>query len=155
MSVKKILLIGDGGVGKTAIIRELRYGYFEKKYLSTVGAEAHRMEIGFTDVELWDISGNDKYAQWREAYFRNADAAVIMFDVTHQRSYRNVKKWYAEIQDASPGIPVIVIGNKTDDTANRKITTCGYDLPYFEMSVKNDKERKILEPLIWLTCQMV
>ena len=154
MSVKKIILIGDGGVGKTALVGEIRSGYFERKYLSTVGADAHKMDIGFSEVELWDISGNDKYADWRKAYLKNADAAIIMFDVTHRQSYRNVKKWYSEIQDTSPDIPVIVIGNKTDDSANRKITTCGYDLPYFEMSVKTDKERKILEPLIWLTCQL-
>ena len=154
MSVKKIILIGDGGVGKTSLIREIRYGYFEKKYLSTVGADAHRMEIGFSDVELWDISGNDNYADWRKSYLKNADAAVIMFDVTHNRSYRNVKKWHDEIQDVSPNIPTIIIGNKTDATENRKVLACEYDLPYFEMSVKNDKERKILEPLIWLTCQL-
>jgi len=152
MSDHNIVFVGDGGVGKTALLTNMLCGRFEKYYCATVGAEVHPMKFGNVAVNVWDVAGQDKYGKLREYYYAKADAVAIMFDVTHNKSYRNVEKWYNEVYDVMPDIPVVLIGNKCEDTENRKITNPTYDLHYFETSVRNNSN--IVQPFEWLTQQI-
>jgi small GTP-binding protein len=147
MSSRNIVFIGDGGVGKTTLLENLKCNRFEKKYCATVGAEVHPMQFGDSIVDVWDVAGQDQYVNSREGYYENADAAMIMFDVTQSHSYRNVEKWYDAISDVRGEIPIVVVGNKCE-SENRKIFGCDYNLLYFEMSVKN--REKMAAPLEYL-----
>ena len=149
MSDPKIIFVGDGGVGKTALLTSMICDRFEKNYCATVGAEVHPLKIGESFVNVWDVAGQDKYIVSRTDYYKNADAVAIMFDLTHSKSYRSVEKWYNEVLDVMPELPVVLIGNKCDDIENRKITENTYEMPYFEVSVKN--ENNLTDPFKWLT----
>ena len=152
MSYPKIVFVGDGGVGKTALLHTLSTNEFDKRYCATSGAEVHPMEFDGSPVNVWDVGGQDKYVNSREGYYANADAVAIMFDVTHKRRYLNVEKWYNDVFDGMPDLPVVLIGNKSDDTENRKITEITSFLPYFEVSVKDNQN--LSQPFEWLTEQI-
>jgi small GTP-binding protein len=150
MSERNIILLGDGGVGKTSWIYTHNTGEFEQKYCATVGADVHPLNVGNVPIHLWDVGGQDKYTPQRKNYYAKADAAVIMFDHTHKKSYESVAKWYAEVTAIKPNIPIILVGNKYDDETNRKIhKTDDYNMPYFKMSVK--MREGLNEPFRWLT----
>ena len=152
MTDYKIVFVGDGGVGKTALLTNVKCDRFEKKYYATVGAEVHPMKFGDAIVNVWDVAGQDMYVQNRKNYYENADAVAIMFDTTHRKSYRNVEKWYNDVCYVMPDIPVVLIGNKCEDTENRKIIDITYEMPYFDVSVKDNYN--LTQPFEWLTEQI-
>jgi small GTP-binding protein len=149
---KKIVMIGDSGVGKTAMLVSMKTNRFEKIYSSTFGAEVHPMKFDEKIVNVWDIGGKEMWDEIRKEYYKYADGAVIMFDVANKRSYNNVPKWYNEVIEARPDIPIAIIGNKSDDE-NRKIYDCKYDFaPYYEMSVK--KNENVIDAWEWLASNL-
>jgi len=145
---KKVVLIGDAGVGKSAMLMSMKTNRFEKIYCATYGANVSPMEFDEKIVNVWDIGGKEKWDSIRKEYYNCADGAVIVFDVANKRSYNNVPKWYNEVQEARPDIPIVIVGNKSDDE-NRKIADCEHELaPYYEMSVKENEN--IEDPWLWL-----
>jgi GTP-binding nuclear protein Ran len=149
-----IILIGDGGVGKTSLIHTLNTGMFDKRYCATIGAEVHPDEFNETCVNIWDVGGNNKYTTPREPYYAEADAAVIMYDVAHKTSYINVAKWLAEIRRAKPTIPIVLVANKCEGyrLIARSVACNTYNLPYFETSVKN--RTNLTAPFYYLVTQL-
>lgn len=139
-SIYKLVLVGDAGVGKTVFMTRHLTGEFEKKYVATVGAEVHPIEFnttsGKTIFKVWDTAGQEKYAGLRESYYKDADCAIIMFDLTSRISYKNVKNWERDIREIRPDIHIVLVGNKADmkDRKVKKVTT---NLPYFEISAKS------------------
>ncbi|KAF7700639.1 GTP-binding nuclear protein GSP1/Ran [Cucumispora dikerogammari] len=119
----KIVLVGDGGVGKTTYIRRIRDGDFEKNYHATLGVNVFNLPF-YTNLgemiifEVWDTAGQELYSLLSDAYYVGADAAIVMFDVTARSSFKNVGAWLEKIQlSTSVGnqhIPTIVCGNKID-----------------------------------------
>lgn len=119
----KIVLVGDGGVGKTTYIRRIRDGDFEKNYHATLGVNVFNLPF-YTDnnqlviFEVWDTAGQELYSLLSDAYYVGAHAAIVMFDVTSRSSFKNVGAWLKKIQlSTSIGnqlIPTIVCGNKID-----------------------------------------
>jgi len=144
------LLVGDAGVGKSALLQQMKCGRFEKKYCSSHGAEVHPMQFDDVAVDVWDVTGNDRMTGDRKSYYAIADNAIIMYDVTHKSSYVNVNKWIRDIRSVNPDMPIAVVGNKCD-ASGRKITENTYDMPHFEMSVKNNTNLE--SPFKWITTQ--
>jgi small GTP-binding protein len=107
---KKIVLIGDVGVGKSVMLMSMNTNKFEKFCCATYGP----MKVDDKLLNLWDIGGKEKWDSIRNEYYKYADGAVIVFDVTHKRSYNNVPKWYNEVQEARPDIPIVIVGNNSD-----------------------------------------
>ena len=72
MPTFKLVLVGDGGVGKTTFVKRHKTGEFEKKYVATVGAEVHKMDFttdrGPIVFNVWDTAGQEKYAGLRDGY---------------------------------------------------------------------------------------
>ena len=141
----KIALVGDGGVGKTTYLKRFLTGEFEKRYIPTVGAEIYDMELGTptTRFQIWDTAGQEKYTGVTTNYYKNADAAIIMFDTTSLVSYKNVSKWYNDIREVSPNIPIVLVGNKCD-AKDRKVKAHHItfhrmrNLAYFDISAKSN-----------------
>ena len=157
----KIVLIGDGGVGKTALAKKHLTGRFATRYIPTIGVETHFLTFstscGPVSFDTWDTAGTEEYQGLREGYYVNARAALIMFDVTDPESYAHVVGWHRDIKRSCGQIPVTVVGNKID-RPNRKVQTDdvrfhkSHGLAYFETSVKEGQN--VTEPFEWLAQQL-
>lgn len=114
----KILLLGDGAVGKTALVQRFVHGKFQKAYLMTIGMEPYsRYEtINGTKIcySLWDIAGQDRFRVMRGMFFRGAMGALVTFDLTRRSTYENVGNWIEEAKKESPDALFILVGNKND-----------------------------------------
>jgi len=82
----KLVLVGDGGVGKTTLVKRHLTGEFEKKYIPTLGVEVHPLKFttncGVICFNVWDTAGQEKMGGLRDGYYIQGECAIIMFDVT-------------------------------------------------------------------------
>ena len=123
----KIVLLGDGGVGKSAYIGRLLTGEFTKNYVATLGVEVHPLTFytnrGKVIFNLWDTAGQEKFSNnltITRNSLEDADGIIVMFDVTSKLSYKSVEKWVQLARSIAPNAPIVLCGNKVD-IADRKI----------------------------------
>ncbi|KJZ76352.1 GTP-binding nuclear protein spi1 [Hirsutella minnesotensis 3608] len=113
----KLVIVGDGGVGKTTLMKRLSSG-FEARYIPTVGAEVHPIKFttdkGQVIFNTWNTAGQEKFGGLKDGFFANSQCGIIMFDVTSRVSYKNVPMWYRDIIRICKEIPIILVGNKVD-----------------------------------------
>ncbi|MFW9855299.1 MAG: Rab family GTPase [Candidatus Thorarchaeota archaeon] len=120
----KVVLIGDGGVGKTSLRNDFIGKGFGTDYLPTLGSdfvskivyletEGGTKELRF---QIWDLAGQPSFKQIRTMYYRRAVGALLCFDVTNEGSLNNLKTWKEELiqHSGSDQIAVVVLGNKID-----------------------------------------
>ncbi|XP_014255806.1 ras-related protein Rab-32-like [Cimex lectularius] len=122
--ILKFLLIGDYGVGKTAIARRYTDGKFSSNYKLTVGAEFSMKVIRWdantiVNIQLWDIAGQERFGYMTRVYYKNAVGCAIVFDISRLSSYNSVVKWLKDLRkkvvfDDGRDIPVILLANKWD-----------------------------------------
>ena len=97
----KLILVGDGGVGKTTFVKRHLTGEFEKKYVATLGVEVHPLLFhtnrGPIKFNVWDTAGQERFGGLRDGYYIQGQCAIIMFDVTSRITYKNVPNWHREI----------------------------------------------------------
>lgn len=144
----KLVLVGDGGVGKTTLIKRHRTGKFEKKYLATIGVEVHPLRFhtnyGEITFSCWDTAGQEKFGGLRDGYYIHAKCAIVMFDITSRVSYRNIANWYADVLRVAKDIPIVIVGNKIDEEKERKVLPKhitfhrNKNLNYFDISAKTN-----------------
>ena len=140
---KKIILLGDRGVGKTSYINILRTGYFNMEYIPTIGVKVNNLDYWENNINdifnIFDFSGQEKYSEFREEYYEKAIGAIIMFDISSKISFKNIIFWITKIKTANPLIPIIICGNKCDikeQKINSNDVMKKYDYIYFDISVK-------------------
>ncbi len=122
----KIVLIGDGGVGKTAFRRTWLGEEFKTEYLMTIGADFALQEVPYyhpptkttyaIKFKVWDLAGQPRFKAVRKLYYHGAVGALCFFDVTNQESYKNLVEWIQSYWSLN-GIgksPLIIIGSKCD-----------------------------------------
>ena len=153
----KVIIVGDGGVGKTTFVKRHLTGEFERRYIATQGVEVHPMKFttskGVITFNVWDTAGQEKLSGLRDCYYIDAQCAIIMFDVTSRITYKNVPKWYKDITRICEGIPIVLVGNKVDEK-NRKVKAKQilfarkHGLQYFDVSAKSNYQFE--KPFIWL-----
>jgi small GTP-binding protein len=94
----KLILVGDGGVGKTTFVKRHRTGEFEKRYVATMGVEVNPLpfstSLGQIVYNCWDTAGQEKFGGLRDGYYIGGQAAIIMFDVTARVTYKSVPHWH-------------------------------------------------------------
>jgi len=153
----KLLLVGDGGTGKTTFVSRHETGEFIKHYVATVGAVVHPLKFqtsyGPIIFNVWDTAGQEKFGILRDGYYIMGQCAIIMFDVTERITYRNVPTWYRDLTRACQNIPIVLCGNKVDEkkrqvrakhiTFHRK-----KGLPYYDISAKSNYQ--VHKPFLWL-----
>jgi GTP-binding nuclear protein Ran len=124
-----INLLGDGGVGKTALIRKIKAIKFEPRYIDTIGCEVYPFHVntnyGSIEFNLYDYAGQEKY---NSLHIYKSDATILMFDLTSKCSYKNLKFW----QNKCDTEPVFVIGNKCDCSDIKVVPK----IPYLALSAK-------------------
>merc|ERR1712025_1121268 len=118
MPTFKLVLVGDGGVGKTTFVKRHLTGEFEKKYVATLGVEVHPLVFhtnrGALRFNVWDTAGQEKFGGLRDGYYIQGQCAVIMFDVTSRVTYKNVPNWHRDLTRVCENIPIVLCGNKVD-----------------------------------------
>eukprot|EP01094_Clydonella_sp_ATCC50884_P018552 TRINITY_DN344_c0_g1_i2.p1 TRINITY_DN344_c0_g1~~TRINITY_DN344_c0_g1_i2.p1 ORF type:complete len:371 (+),score=66.24 TRINITY_DN344_c0_g1_i2:25-1137(+) len=118
----KLLLVGNGGVGKTTFVKRHRTGEFEKKYVPTIGVEVHKLmfytNMGPIQFETWDCGGQEKFGGLRDGYYIEANAAILMFDVMSRATYKDIPNWYRDVVRVCDNIPIVLCGNKVDCSSN-------------------------------------
>jgi GTP-binding nuclear protein Ran len=143
----KLVLIGDGGVGKTSLVKRHLTGEYLKSYIPTLGVSIHDLEFetncGKLTFNVWDTAGQEKFGGLRDGYYLQADCCIVMFDVTSRVTYQNVPKWVEDVRRVCPGIPVVLAGNKVDSAQRAlKATQITYhrrrNIQYYDLSVKSN-----------------
>lgn len=137
----KIVVIGDGSVGKTSFIQRLSSGSFSNVYLPTMGADLTDVDIDNVSCTLWDTAGQEKFGGLRDAFYLNADGILIFFDLTDKYSLKHVPSWYKEAIRAigKDHIPTVIVGTKNDLSTSIKTEKIKYkDIPVLGISSKMD-----------------
>ncbi len=141
----KIILIGDGGVGKTTFLKRNLTAVFEKKYVATSGVDVHPLSYNTSSgpicFNVWDCAGQERLGGLRDGYFIQADAAILMFDRTNVKTYQSMAVWYMEFRRVCSTAPVIVLGNKCDIkhlAVKSKDIKSQVNLPYYDVSAKSN-----------------
>ena len=116
----KFVIIGNHEVGKTSLVRRFVENRFSHDYRATIGLNilSHSIEFFGNNIvySLWDVGAQMYFKRFRQTYYLGAQAAFIVFDLTNRKSLESVKEWFKELEDfiGGRGIPIIIIGNKTD-----------------------------------------
>ena len=122
----KLVLLGDAGVGKTALANQWLDIEDPLKTSATVGASFKKQyaDIDGKDycLNIWDTAGDERYQSTIPIYCRDAAAALIVFDLTRKTTFENVTRWMALVTEISGDIPFVLCGNKNDLDDKREIT---------------------------------
>ncbi|CAN1216593.1 GTP-binding nuclear protein Ran-3, partial [Linum perenne] len=153
----KLVIVGDGGTGKTTFVKRHLTGEFEKKYEPTIGVEVHPLDFttnrGKIRFYCWDTAGQEKFGGLRDGYYIHGHCAIIMFDVTARLTYKNVPTWHRDlcrlvltgfhVYRVCENVPIVLCGNKVD-VRNRQVRTKQVtfhrkkNLQYYEISAKSN-----------------
>ncbi|XP_030376447.1 ras-related protein Rab-23 [Scaptodrosophila lebanonensis] len=114
----KVVIVGNGGVGKSSMIQRYCKGIFTKDYKKTIGVDflERQIEIDGEDVRimLWDTAGQEEFDCITKAYYRGAQASVLVFSTTDRASFEAVKDWKRKVENECNEIPTVIVQNKID-----------------------------------------
>jgi len=122
-SVAKILVIGDVCTGKTSVIQRYAFKRFDNTHKATIGVDfalkTVRVDQEILNVQLWDIAGQERFIGLTSAYYKHAVAALVVFDITNEKSLLNAVSWKADVDKKvflpnGESIPVVLLANKWD-----------------------------------------
>jgi len=121
--VYKILVVGDLGCGKTSVIHRYVNHVFSNTYRATIGVDFALKTLKWDKttsirLQLWDIAGQERFGHMTRVYYKEAVGAMIVFDVTREKTFQAVVKWKADIDENLSvdgiSIPVVLLANKCD-----------------------------------------
>jgi len=148
---KKILLIGDPNVGKTSFLKRYLNDEYDNIYSPTIGTNIKSSYVSCENniykLNFWDVSGQDKYRNNIQSYYKNIDGIILMYDVNDMDTFVNIKYWMSEINKYSSGkIIVSIVGNKFDDlTSEYEVDdilginiASKFNCKYNKISIKNN-----------------
>ncbi|XP_026745271.1 ras-related protein Rab-31-like [Trichoplusia ni] len=115
----KIVVLGSQGVGKTSLVVRYIGKMFSKHISPTIGASFFTCNINLENarvkLQVWDTAGQERFRSMAPMYYRNANAALLVFDITSVNSFQAIKGWVKELQSNVPEAMVLsVVGNKSD-----------------------------------------
>jgi len=115
----KLVLLGEAAVGKSSIVLRFVSNEFQANKEPTIGAafltQKCRLEDRVLRYEIWDTAGQERFHSLAPMYYRNAQAAIVVYDVTKAASLEKAKSWIKELQrQANPNIVIALAGNKVD-----------------------------------------
>jgi Ras-related protein Rab-7A len=124
----KVLFLGDSAVGKTSLLRQYVCQEYDPSSRSTIGTDFLRKDLvapggdAVVMLQLWDTAGQERFQTLTSAFFRAADACVLVFDLCHVESFQSLAGWLAEAETkCGPGKVCAVVGNKRDMVPGRQV----------------------------------
>jgi GTP-binding nuclear protein Ran len=158
----KIVLVGEGGVGKTTYLKRLLTGKFEKRYIATLGVEVYPLSFNTTSrkvqLNIWDCAGQEQFNGLRDGYYRNADGAIIMAD-DRKLSVKNVNRDVRDIcrMATSPNVPIVLVLNKNDikEHKPRNLMSDGPSFELYTIAISAKTNYNDREPILKLLRQMM
>eukprot|EP00658_Telonema_sp_P-2_P024413 TRINITY_DN197_c0_g2_i1.p1 TRINITY_DN197_c0_g2~~TRINITY_DN197_c0_g2_i1.p1 ORF type:complete len:277 (-),score=97.38 TRINITY_DN197_c0_g2_i1:159-866(-) len=145
----KLLLIGDSGVGKSCLLCRYSENIFNNKFITTIGIDfkIRTIELDGKKIKLqiWDTAGQERFRTITQAYYRGAMGILLVYDVTDEKSFKNIQSWMRNIDThANTEVVKVLLGNKCDMTNRRAVShqqgqdlAKGYDIEFFETSAKD------------------
>ena len=123
----KIIIIGDAAVGKSNILNRYVKNEFSENIKSTVGVELGikfiKVKGTNTKIQIWDTAGQERYRAITSSYYKGSHGCFIVYDITNEKTFNNVEKWYEHVQrEAGQDISIILVGNKCDKENERQIS---------------------------------
>ena len=116
--VHKLVFLGDSGVGKTSLVERFVYDSLTTDMTRTIGAVLHVKKVDFKGalhkLVIWDLGGQQSFAELREQYCANASGAFFIFDRTRPETFDNIGEWLSALYTAAGNVPVVVCENKID-----------------------------------------
>ncbi|CAF9909040.1 hypothetical protein IMSHALPRED_007574 [Imshaugia aleurites] len=117
----KLVLLGEAAVGKSSLVLRFVNNDFQENKEPTIGAafltQKSHLPHRTIKFEIWDTAGQERFASLAPMYYRNAQSALVVYDLTKPTSLVKAKHWVAELQrQANPGIVIALVGNKLDLT---------------------------------------
>ena len=148
----KVVVLGEGAVGKTAIVTRFSHGFFRTDYKTTIGSQFAVKNITVTrsdgsevtvKLQIWDVAGQSRFQILRPMYYRGSSGGILVFDVTRKRTFMVLQEWLDELRKAiNKDIPLMLVANKTDlpDRVVEPAEARGFaderNMPYLESSAK-------------------
>lgn len=122
----KVVLLGESAVGKSSLVLRFVKREFHEFQESTIGAAFLTQTIQIDDTtvkfEIWDTAGQERYHSLAPMYYRGAQAALIVYDLTSRDSFVKAQNWVRELQrQASANIVIALVGNKLDLASRRSV----------------------------------
>ncbi|RWS22426.1 hypothetical protein B4U80_00370 [Leptotrombidium deliense] len=128
----KVVIVGNGSVGKSSLIQRFCHGTFTSEYKRTIGVDflersvndKNCLRIGNQEIRLmlWDTAGQEEFGALTKAYYRGAHACIIAFSTTDRQSFASVKSWKSKVEFECGSIPMVVVQNKIDLLANSVVS---------------------------------
>jgi small GTP-binding protein len=146
----KILVIGDSGVGKSCILLRFVDNSFAETYISTIGVDFRirtvEMDGKSIKLQIWDTAGQERFRTITSSYYHGAHGIIVVYDITDETSFDNVRQWLIEIERyASRKVVKLIIGNKSELKDERQVLTESarsfaeaHDLEFMEISAKEN-----------------
>jgi len=147
----KLLLIGDSGVGKSCLLLRFSDDSFTTSFITTIGIDFKIRTIELDGkrikLQIWDTAGQERFRTITTAYYRGAMGILLVYDVTDESSFNNIRNWIRNIeQHASDNVNKILVGNKADmDESKRAVPTARgqaladeFGIKFFETSAKTN-----------------
>ena len=158
----KYILVGDSCVGKSCLLLQFTNHRFEHMHDMTIGVEfgtyLHTLDNGdIIKLQIWDTAGQESFKSITKSYYRHSVCALVVFDVTDEKSYKNVVGWINDVKAyAHSPITIVLVGNKCDLEDKRKIKSVDAerfakenDISYIETSARTSMNVKLafLQPI--------
>ena len=145
----KLLLIGDSGVGKSCLLLRFADDTYTESYISTIGVDFKirtiELEGKTVKLQIWDTAGQERFRTITSSYYRGAHGIIVVYDVTDEATFNNVKQWLQEIERyACEGVNKLLVGNKADLTGSKQVDyeaakqfADQLNIPFLETSAKD------------------
>lgn len=127
----KIIILGESGVGKTAILNKYVNGKFIEEHKATIGADFMTKDIlndekNNITLQMWDTAGQERFQSLGFSFYRGADACILVYDITNEQSFMKIEEWrstfISQIGIDNPHLfPFLLLGNKMDKESQRKV----------------------------------
>ena len=163
----KVVVVGDSGVGKSNLLSRYVHNYFNEDITSTLGVDLLSKRMLINDksvtVQFWDTAGQERMRALANAYYRNANGIIVVFDITSKETFMNLNYWIREVRNnTEEQVKIVIIGNKTDLIDKREVSreeakrfADGKGFYYMEVSAKMNYENKVSECVEVLTREIV
>ncbi|XP_063077574.1 ras-related protein Rab-37-like isoform X1 [Engraulis encrasicolus] len=145
----KVMVLGDSAVGKTCLLVRFKDGAFlGGNFIATVGIDFRNKVVTVDELkvklQIWDTAGQERFRSVTHAYYRDAQALLLLYDITRKSSFDNIRAWLTEIHEyAQKDVVIMLLGNKADMAAERVIKhedgeklAKEYGVPFMETSAK-------------------